>query len=69
MSSLQLSLISNGPCGSLQLTVGVENTRDTDVDTVLAVEAVRQRLCYALALVVACTRADGVNMPPTNERV
>ena len=45
-------------------TVRVEDTRNANVDTVLAVEAVGEGLCNALTFVVACTRTDGVDMPP-----
>ena len=50
-------------------TVRVEDTRDTNVDTVLTVETVGEGLRNTLTFIVTCTRTDGVDMPPTNERV
>ena len=50
-------------------TVRVEDTCDTNIDTVLAVEAVGEGLCNALTFVVACTRTDGVDMPPAKKSI
>ena len=58
----------DGPCKSLRLTVGIENTSDADVNAILAMEAVRQSLGNALALVVAGTRPDRVDMSPAIAR-
>ena len=45
-------------------TKGVENTGDTDVDTVLAHVAIGEGLGHTLALVVARTGADTVDVTP-----
>ena len=50
-------------------TVRVEDTRDANVDTVLTVEAVGEGLCNALTFVVACTRANRVDVTPARKRV
>lgn len=50
--------------GDASRTVGVEDTCNTDVDTVLAMEPVCQGLGDTLTFIVACTGTDGVNMPP-----
>ena len=42
---------------------------DANVNAVLAMESVRQSLGNALALVVAGTRPDRVDMSPANQRV
>lgn len=49
-------------------TVGVEDARDADLDAVLAMVPVRQRFSDPLALVVARTRTDRVDVAPTRER-
>lgn len=51
------------------LTVGVEDTDDTDVHAVLMMEAVCERLGDTLALVVASTNANGVHMSPAATRI
>ena len=45
-------------------TKGVEDTGDTDIDAILTHIAVREGLGDTLALVVACTRTDAVDMTP-----
>lgn len=45
-------------------TVRVENTRDTDIDTILTLEAVGEGLGHTLALVVASTGTDRVDVAP-----
>ena len=47
--------------------VGVEDTHDAHVDTILAVEAVGQGFCNALTFIVARTRTNGVYMSPAAE--
>jgi hypothetical protein len=44
--------------------VGVENACDAYVHTILVVEAICQRLGDALPFIVACARADGVDVAP-----
>ena len=46
------------------LTIRVEDARNTDVDAILTMEAVGQRLCNSLAFIVACTWTDRVDMTP-----
>ena len=53
--------------GGEKRTVGVEDACDADVDAVLAVVPVGQGFCDPLALVVAGTRADWVDVTPTSE--
>lgn len=48
----------------VDLTIGVEDTRHTDIDTVLTVVAVGECLRYTLTLIVAGTGANRVHMPP-----
>ena len=47
-------------------TVGVEDTSNADVNTVLTMESVSQSLRNTLSFVVASTRADWVHMSPAN---
>ena len=49
--------------------VGVEDARDAHVDAILVVVAIGQRLSDALAFIVACAWADGVDVAPAVERV
>lgn len=49
-------------------TIGVEDAGYADLDTILAVVAVGKGFCDPLALVVAGTRADWVDVAPTSER-
>lgn len=44
--------------------VGVENASDAYVYAILVLEAVCERLGNALPFIVACTRADGVDVAP-----
>lgn len=44
--------------------IGVKDTGNTDVDAVLTLETIGQRLCHSLALVVASTGSDRVDMSP-----
>jgi hypothetical protein len=45
-------------------TERVKNTRHADIDAILAMEAIGQRLSYTLSFVVAGARANRVNMAP-----
>jgi hypothetical protein len=49
--------------------IRVENTRNADIDVVLAVEAICERLGDALALVVAGARSDGVHVAPAKRQI
>lgn len=44
--------------------IGVEDTGDANVDTILSLEPVREGLGNTLALVVTSTRTDRVDMSP-----
>ena len=50
-------------------TVRVENTRNTDINTVLTVESIGQRFGNPFALIVACTRTDRVDVAPAGKLV
>lgn len=50
--------------GDVERTVGVEDTRNTDVDAILTMETVCQCLRDTLTFIVARTRTDGVDVSP-----
>jgi hypothetical protein len=49
-------------------TIGIENTRDPDIDTVLAVESIGQSLSNTFPFIIASARSDRVHMAPTNPK-
>jgi len=53
-------------CG---LTESIKNTGDTNLYTILAVKAVSERFCNALAFVVAGADPNGVDMTPARNTV
>ena len=47
----------------------VEDACDAHLDSILVRVSIAKRLCNALGLVVACTRADGVDVAPVGLRL
>lgn len=45
--------------------VSIEDTRDTDINAVLAMEPIGQGLCHTFSLVITSARTDRIHMSPT----